>query len=143
MISINKHKISYGEYGVVYTDIVFVNDRNEKNKNCVIKTCREPCISEMFTGLLLYCIYAKRSLKPFPEIFLLCKDDEYYDSVSCIAEKLDIELHDYIVNNINNPLEFIPILIQICELLKDLQDSFDFVHGDFHTKNIMLKDEGN
>jgi hypothetical protein len=146
LISINKDKLSQGSYGFVYTDIVFVNDRNEKNKNCVLKICKETCVSEMFTGLLLYCIYAKRQLKPFPEIFLLFKDEEDNFSgkkgVSCIAEKLDMELHDYILDNINEPLKFIPILIQICDLIKDLQDYFGFVHGDFHTGNIMLKYEG-
>jgi len=145
LISINKDKLSQGSYGFVYTDIVFVNDRNEKNKNCVLKICKETCVSEMFTGLLLYCIYAKKDLKPFPEIFLLFKDEEDNFSgkkgVSCIAEKLDMELHDYILDNINEPLKFIPILIQICELIKDLQDYVGFVHGDFHTGNIMLKSE--
>lgn len=132
-------QIKEGVYGKVYMDIDIQN-------NSVIKKCNNLCIDEMFIGLLLCCIFMKEKYQPFPEIYLLFRDGTVKPKgcgISCILEKLEISLFDYIVENIEKPKIFIPILIQICELLEYLQENFKYIHGDLHSSNVLLNKNKN
>ena len=132
-------KIKEGVYGKVYTDI-------DNSIDCVIKKCNNLCIDEMFIGLLLCCIFMKEKYQPFPEIYLLFRDGTVKtkgSGISCMLEKLETSLFDYIVENIEKPEIFIPILIQICDLLEYLQENFKYMHGDLHSSNVLLNKNNN
>jgi serine/threonine protein kinase len=130
-----------GAFGTVYTSVKYVNKQGETIKDCVIKKCNKNCDREMFVMLILYCLYDRY----FPKIYLLYKDELFFDfnhGTACIMEKLDIELFTYIDDHVNNPNEFIEILIKICENLEHLQGEIEFMHRDLHTGNIMLNKNG-
>ena len=142
MISIKLDRYKSGSFGIVYTNVELVDSNNEKRKDCVVKICKKSCEDEMFVMLILYCLYPTY----FPVIYLLYKDELYVDNfmtgTACVMEKLDIELIRYIDNHVNNPNEFIEILIKICENLEHLQGEIEFMHRDLHTGNIMLNKNG-
>ncbi len=54
-------------------------------------------------------------------------------------EKIDgISFYQFMINNIQDEKKIIQKLIDLSILLNQLQDSFGFVHGDLHCKNIMI-----
>ncbi len=139
-------QIKEGAYGKVYMNF-FINDIHIKvPDDCVIKECNNLCIDEMFIGLLLCCIFTKEKYQPFPEIYFLVRDKTIKTKgcgISSILEKLEISLFDCILKNIETPEIFIPILIQICDVLEYLQENFKYMHGDLHPCNVLLDKNSN
>lgn len=92
---------------------------------------------EQFTqdNKLIQCI-EKINIKEEKEI-----EVEKEGNFVCVMESLDMCFFDYMERKLHNNdvNKVFSILIQICYQLNCLQKSIEFIHGDFHTANIMLR----
>lgn len=52
-----------------------------------------------------------------------------------------ITFYQFIQQNINDQKRLIDMWMKIAKLLDELQNQFQFVHGDFHAKNIMITEK--
>lgn len=94
-------------------------------------------IEEMLTSILLYEITEKKRItQVFPKIIGCYRTNE---GLVMLMEKLDMTLSVFLSEV--NLTEKIKMLIIIAHCIGLLQKNYDFVHGDLHPGNIMLKHE--
>jgi hypothetical protein len=76
------------------------------------------------------------SIKTIPELIKVIKKDE---TLIQIMEKINGQtLQDYILKNSSNSNILLNILKRVAEKLSVLQNNYGFIHGDFHSMNIMI-----
>ena len=143
-------EIGGGSYGLIYLSKYFpepnypdecVGKKTQypKNANEVEKyNINNSFIEEMLTSILLYEFTEKKKVIPqvFPKI-IGCYNTN--DGLVMQMEKLDMTL--YVFLSEFNRTEKIKMLIIIAHCIGLLQKNYDFVHGDLHPGNIMLKHE--
>jgi serine/threonine protein kinase len=143
-------EIGGGSYGLIYLSKYFPNPNYPEL--CVGKKTQYPpdatevekydinnsFIEEMLTSILLYEITEKKPKIPqvFPKIIGSYQTNE---GLVMQMEKLDMTLYQFF--RPARLIERIKILIIIAHSINLLQKNYDFVHGDLHPGNIMLKEE--
>jgi tRNA A-37 threonylcarbamoyl transferase component Bud32 len=142
-------KIAGGSYGSIYLSKYFPDPNYPKL--CVGKKteyrpkatendknfANSSFIEEMLTSILLYEITEKKVIpQVFPKI-IGCYNTN--GGLVMQMEKLDMTLYEFLREF--NRTEKIEMLIIIAHCINLLQKNYDFVHGDLHPGNIMLKNE--
>jgi len=143
-------EIGGGSYGLIYLSKYFPKPNDPEE--CVGKKTQYPSdatevkkydinnsfIEEMLTSILLYEITEKKPKIPqvFPKIIGSYQTNE---GLVMQMEKLDMTLYEFLREF--NRKEKIEMLIIIAHCINLLQKNYDFVHGDLHPGNIMLKNE--
>ena len=80
----------------------------------------------------------KNSEKTIPELIKVIKKD---GTLIQIMKKINGQsLQEYILENRSNSNKLLNILKRVAEKLSLLQNNYGFIHGDFHSFNIMISD---
>lgn len=145
-----KTRIKKGGYGEIWESrITFIDDSLVVQQNII----KKGKVSRIFDGLReliihneLYCHFKKvnevRSCQFIPEMTCMFRTKKHF----CIGmERMDGTLFDYINHLLEHKkqtvvIEGIQTAIQACcNMIMRLQDSYRFMHRDFHGGNIMYR----
>lgn len=85
--------------------------------------------------------YLSHSISPqmVPKLAFIKKKN---DQSQIRMEKIQgITFYQFILQNINDMKKIVDIWIRIASVLEELQKKLNFVHGDFHVKNVMITEK--
>jgi hypothetical protein len=117
------------------TNIIYINNNVGKIHRDIAKGLIESIIH---ATLNYYERNNKISEKTIPELIKVIKKN---GTLIQIMKKINGQtLQEYILENSSNSNKLLDILKRVAEKLSVLQNKYGFIHGDFHSMNIMISD---
>jgi hypothetical protein len=156
---ISKDKLlTKGTYGEIYVDetekkvikkVRYLDEKREYTEDQIYTLDVNFCLENIAT-IMLYCMHSKMIDflgRTFPQPFLKIELSTYKENQSdtlkkpfTISERLDMDCQQFFKET-QDTLKQANMIGCISYLLLYLQSAIDFVHGDFHSRNVMLRRE--